>query len=128
MKAGGHEALDTKRGLDLLFEFVGEPGDRNPLMYEATLGGRYTGLFDCRPEDKIGFGIITSTNGDAYSNAYEDNTGRSLSQEETFELDYQYNPTPWFTIQPDIQYIMDPGGDYQRQDILVLGLRTIVHF
>jgi porin len=125
---GGREVLDTTRGLDLLFEFVGEPGDRNPLMYEATFGGRYTGLFDCRPQDKVGFGLIYSDNGTAYSQAYYSGNERTLGGEVTAELDYQYNPTPWLSIQPDVQYIMDPGGDYQRQDILVLGLRTIVHF
>ncbi len=129
MKAGRSEVLDTKRGLDLLFEFVGEPGDRNPLMYEATLGARYTGLFDSRPQDKIGFGVIYSDNGDAFSEAYSQGQGgRTLGGETTVELDYQYNPTPWLSIQPDAQYIIDPGGDYQRDNILVLGLRTIVHF
>jgi porin len=125
---GGREVLDTNRGLDLLFEFVGEPGDRNPLMYEAQLGGRYTGLFDCRPQDKIGFGLIYSDNSNSSSAAYYAANGRNLGGEYTAELDYQYNPTPWLSIQPDVQYIIDPGGDYQRQDILVLGLRTIVHF
>ena len=128
MKAGGGEVLDTKRGLDLLFEFVGEPGDRNPLQYEATFGARYTGLFDSRPEDKIGFGLIYSDNGDAYSSASYNSDERSLGGETTVELDYQYNPTPWLSIQPDAQYIINPGGDYQRDDILVLGLRTIVRF
>jgi porin len=124
----GREVLDTKRGLDLLFEFVGAPGDRNALQYEATFGARYTGLFDSRPEDKVGFGIIYSDNSNSSSDAYYNATERSLGGEYTFELDYQYNPTPWFSLQPDIQYIVDPGGDFQRQDILVLGLRTIVHF
>jgi porin len=128
-KAMRQEELDTKRGLDLLFEFVGEPGDRNPLDYEFTLGGRYTGLFDARPQDKIGFGLIYSDNGNAFSDAYETNTGRGgLGGETTLELDYQYNPTPWLSIQPDAQYILDPGGDSSRGDILVLGLRTIVRF
>ncbi len=120
--------VDTKRGLDLLFQFVGEPGDRNPLQYEATLGGRYTGLFDCRPEDKVGFGVIYSDNATAFSEANFNKNERTLGGETTFELDYQYNPAPWLSIQPDAQYIIDPGGDYQRQDILVLGLRTIVRF
>jgi porin len=123
------EMLDTKRGLDLLFEVVGEPGDRNPLDYEFTMGARYTGLFDCRPQDKIGFGLIYSDNGNAYSDAYQTATGRGgLGGETTVELDYQYNPTPWLSIQPDAQYILDPGGDSSRSDILVLGLRTIVRF
>ena len=107
---------------------VGEPGDRNSLGYEATLGARYSGLFDCRPDDKIGAGFIYSDNSDSASAAYFAANQRTLGGEFTFELDYQYNPTPWLSIQPDAQYIVDPGGDYQREDILVLGLRTIVRF
>ena len=129
MKAVRGETIDPNRGLDLLFEFVGEPGDRNPLQYEATFGARYTGLFDCRPTDKIGFGVIYSDNGTAFSEAYADaNGGRTLGGETTLELDYQYNPAPWLSIQPDAQYIIDPGGDYQRGNMLVVGLRTIVRF
>jgi porin len=128
MKAMRGETLDLNRGLDLLFEFVGAPGDRNPLDYEFTMGARYTGLFDCRPQDKIGFGLIYSDNGNAASDAYVAQTGGGLGGETTLELDYQYNPTPWLTIQPDVQYIFDPGGDSSRDDILVLGVRTIVRF
>jgi porin len=121
--------LDTKKGLDLLFQFVGAPGDRNALQYEFTTGGRYTGLFPCRPDDKVGFGLIYSDNGIASSDAYQTaNEGRGLGGETTLELDYQYNPAPWLSIQPDVQYIFDPGGDSARSDILVLGLRTIVKF
>ena len=120
--------LDTKRGLDLLFETVDGPGDRNPLQYEFTLGGRYTGLIPDRPADKIGFGVIYSDNGTAYSNANRAATGHGLGGETTLELDYQFNPAPWLSIQPDIQDIIDPGGSGNRSDILVLGLRTIVHF
>jgi porin len=125
----GKETLDTKKGLDLLFEFVGEPGDRNPLQYEFTTGARYTGLFPGRPDDKVGAGLIYSDNGNAFSSAYATaNEGRGLGGETTIELDYQFNPTPWLSVQPDAQYIFDPGGDSARSDILVLGLRTIVRF
>jgi porin len=120
--------LDTKKGLDLLLQFVGEPGDRNSLQYEVTAGGRYTGLIPGRDEDKVGFGIIYSDNGSAFSEANEDAGGPGLGGETTLEVDYQYNPAPWLSIQPDIQYIIDPGGNDDRQNILVLGLRTIVRF
>jgi len=123
-----NEMLDTKRGLDLLFQFVGEPGDRNPLQYEFTTGARYTGLFPCRPQDKIGFGLIYSDNGIAFSDANINAGGPGLGGETTLEFDYQYNPAPWLSIQPDVQYIIDPGGDSDRSNITVLGLRTIVHF
>ena len=120
--------LDTKKGLDLLFQFVGEPGDRNPLQYEFTTGGRYTGLIPGRDEDKIGFGLIYSDNGEAFSQASQDGGGPGLGGETTLELDYQYNPAPWLSIQPDAQYIFDPAGNSGNDDILVLGLRTIVRF
>ncbi len=122
------EGVDKLRGLDLLAEFVASPGDRNALGYEATFGARYTGLFDCRPTDKIGAGLIYSDNSNSASDAYVNATGGGLGGETTIELDYQYNPSPWLSIQPDIQYIFDPGGDSSRDDIAVLGLRTIVRF
>jgi porin len=125
---GNDGKIDTKRGLDLLFEAVGEPGDRNPLQYEFTAGGRYTGLFPGRDADKVGFGVIYSDNGDSFSAASQSGGGPSLGGETTLEVDYQYNPAPWLTIQPDVQYIIDPSGIQSRDDILVLGLRTIVHF
>lgn len=120
--------LEPKKGLDMLFEFVGAPGDRNALDYEFTMGGRYTGPFSCRPTDKVGFGLIYSNNGTAFSDASENATGQSLGGETTLEGDYQYNPAPWLSIQPDVQYIIDPAGNANRQNIVVLGLRTIVTF
>jgi porin len=120
--------LDTKKGLDLLFEFVGEPGDRNPLEYEFTMGGRYTGLFPGRDTDKAGFGLIYSDNGYAFSQASQNAGGPGIGGETTLELDYQFNPAPWLSIQPDAQYIIDPAGIQSRDNIVVLGLRTIVHF
>jgi porin len=128
MKSGGSEELDTKRGLDLLFQFYGEPGDRNPFQYEFTTGGRYTGLFDARPFDKLGFGLIYSDNGIAFSQANIENGGPGLGGETTLELDYQFYITPWLAIQPDAQYIIDPGGNSDRSNITVLALRTIIEF
>jgi hypothetical protein len=122
------ETLDSKKGLDLLFEFVGAPGDRNALQYEFTTGARYTGLIPGRDEDKVGFGLIYSDNGSAFSQANTNGGGPGLGGETTLELDYQYNPAPWLSIQPDAQYIIDPGGNSHRDDILVVGLRTIVRF
>ena len=128
MKSVRGSQLDTKKGLDLLFEFVGAPGDRNALQYEFTTGARYTGLIPGRDADKVGFGLIYSDNGIAFSQANVNDGGPGLGGETTLELDYQYNPTPWLSIQPDAQYILDPGGNTHRDDILVLGLRTIVRF
>jgi porin len=126
--SGEDGKVDIKRGLDLLFEAVGEPGDRNTLQYEAEIGGRYTGFFPGRDNDKIGFGVIYSDNSNSDSQAFAAVNGRGLTGETTLELDYQYNPAPWLSIQPDVQEILDAGGDTTRAPITVLALRTIVHF
>ncbi|MEJ0091666.1 MAG: carbohydrate porin [Limisphaerales bacterium] len=120
--------LELKKGLDLLLEFVGAPGDRNPLEFEVTAGARYTGLIPGRDEDKTGFGVIYSKNGSAYSDAYAAANGHGLGGETTLELTYQINPMSWFSLQLDNQFIIDPGGDDHRSGILVLGLRTIFRF
>lgn len=120
--------LELKKGLDVLLEFLGGPGDRNPLEFEVTTGARYTGLIPGRDQDKTGFGVIYSRNGSAYSDAYAAAHGHGLGGETTLEADYQVNPLSWFSVQFDNQYIIDPGGDDHRSGILVLGLRTIFRF
>jgi porin len=120
--------LDLNKGLDLFVEYVGGPGDRNPLSEEFLMGARYTGLIPGRDHDKTGFGFIYSENGAAFSEAYNALHGHGLGGEATVELDYQYNPAPWFSLQPDLQLTIDPGGDAYRSLITVLGLRTIVRF
>jgi porin len=120
--------LDPKRGLDLLLEGVGEPDDRNLLSYEILAGARYTGLIPGRPQDKTAIGFIYSQNSSAASEAYNAVNGHGLGGETTVELDYQFNPTPWFSLQLDNQFIIDPGGDDTRSTITVIGLRTIFRF
>lgn len=120
--------LVLEKGLDLLLEFVGAPGDRNPLEFEVTAGARYTGLIPGRDQDKTGFGVIYSQNGSTYSDAYAAENGHGLGGETTLEVDYQINPLSWFSFQIDNQYIIDPGGDDHRSGIDVIGLRTIFRF
>jgi porin len=120
--------LDIKKGLDLLLEGVGAPDDRNALTYEILAGARYTGLIPGRDQDKIGLGFIYSRNSSAASEAYNEINGHGLAGETTVELDYQFNPTAWCSIQLDSQFIVDPGGDDTRSTITVIGLRTIFRF
>jgi porin len=122
------EDLDLKKGLDLLVEIIGSPNDRNALEFEATLGARYTGLIRGRDTDQLGLGFIYSQTSRAVSRASEAAGGPNLDGEFTATLDYRFNITPWFAIQPDLQAIFNPRGDSNRNNILVLGVRTIIAF
>jgi porin len=52
------------------------------------------------------------------------------------EVSYQYQLAPWWQLQPDMQYIFDPGGGVANPndpakrvgDEFVLGLRTNIVF
>ena len=58
------------------------------------------------------------------------------SSETYLELTYQYQVTPWLQLQPDIQYVFNPGGGILNpndpattvRNELVLGLRTNILF
>lgn len=133
---GADGKLDRDRGLDLLLQAMGAPEDRNPIRFEGLLGAVYHGPFASRPQDKVGLGIIFADASSALSsdNRHSGAPGSgSLGTQVALELSYQYNPTPWFSIQPDLQYIVNPVGPNNpqashRDNILIVGLKTILRF
>jgi porin len=44
------------------------------------------------------------------------------------EATYQAELAPWMTIQPDIQYIINPGGQSSIDNALVIGCRASILF
>ena len=48
--------------------------------------------------------------------------------EVTFELTYRVRVLPFLSLQPDVQYVANPGGDPDLDDALVVGLRAVLFF
>jgi len=48
--------------------------------------------------------------------------------EMTVEVTYQIVLAPWWSVQPDFQYIFHPGGSKALKDAVVVGLRTQIAF
>jgi porin len=44
------------------------------------------------------------------------------------EVSYRAQITAWWTLQPDFQYVMHPGGSSQNDDALVFSLFTTLRF
>ena len=44
------------------------------------------------------------------------------------EVTYAAVVTSWLSVQPDLQYIINPGTDPSRDDALLLGVRTVISF
>jgi porin len=48
--------------------------------------------------------------------------------ESTLEIDYGVWVTPWLSVQPNLQYLIDPGGTGRISNAFVLGMHTGVTF
>lgn len=96
--------------------------DRNQLAQYIGAGLNYTGLFNSRGDDVVGLAVSHARNGDDFMDS---NPGIDRA-ETAIELTYFAEITPWLTLQPDLQYILDPGMDPTLDDALVAGLRMKV--
>ncbi len=75
-------------------------------------------------EDKLGFGVAYANGSSAYRTANPNMDDFEMAVECT----YEFQPRPWLTLQPDIQFIQNPGMDSTLSDALVLSLRAYLAF
>lgn len=90
---------------------------------QVALGLIYTGLFEARPEDDVGLAVGTTHVNDRVA----DEEGIDGS-EYVAEIYYTWRPNPALQIRPNLQYVVDPGGDSENDDVFVLGLKTSASF
>ncbi len=48
--------------------------------------------------------------------------------EMALECTYEFHPTDWLTLQPDVQWIRNPGMDPGLDDAVALSLRAYISF
>lgn len=76
-----------------------------------------------RADDHVGLAVAVAN----MSSDYSDATG-SDDREVIWELTYRSQINEWFAVQPDVQYVQDPGADPAIGDALVLGVRFEIAF
>jgi porin len=104
--------------------FAGTP-DREPLGMLFNTGFTWTGLMPGRDDDAVGIGFVWSRlTPDEASQLEGDNRGNEFTVEATYEAQL----TPWFELQPDVQFIVQPGGSTALPGALVLGLSATIDF
>lgn len=130
------------QGLGVFGRIMGAPGDRNAVDVFVNGGVTYKGLVAARPDDSIGLGIMYArvsdrARGSDMDTAFFAGAARPFRRGETvIELTYQAQVTPWWIVQPDFQYVFDPGGKtglpdnpvQEISDAAVFGLRTTITF
>lgn len=116
------------------------PGDRNLIDLYADAGLAYRGLIPGRPNDTLGLGVIHSRISpearafDRDSLRFGTSPGHLRSSETVIEATYQAEIVSGFTLQPDVQYVMRPGGGLsdgsgrRLRNATVLGLRATINY
>lgn len=91
----------------------------NTQVYEIATGLVYQGLPPNRNRDVTAFAFIIG-------HFSEKLPGQS--DEIILELNHRFQLGPWFYITPDIQYIINPNGQSNIKDALVLGVEASFNF
>jgi porin len=114
----------ARRGLDGFLN-IGIAGSRTQQVTRSlNVGLTYTGLFDDRPFDRLGVAVGIVQAGNPYRQMQVASGARVGIYETNFELTYRAPITRWLTIQPDIQYWVNPNMDPTIKNDLMF----MVHF
>jgi porin len=111
------------------------PRDRSFFEFVTDFGLSCTGALPTRDEDVLGIGFVyarisrdirrferfdAEVNGTPYE-AFSDH-------ESVLEAFYSVQVNKWWTIQPDFQWIFNPGGTAAFSDAVVIGVRSAIVF
>jgi porin len=125
----------SNRGFGVFGSFLASPDESvSQLPYFLTAGVACRGMFASRPRDTAGFGVVY---GD-FSSDLRHSQGRSQrldptvgvqNYETVLELTYRiYFQKSTVFFQPDLQYIIRPGGTGKIDDAVVLGCQIAINF
>jgi len=77
-----------------------------------------------RPDDALGIMFATAFSGDVVRRERALQGRATDPHETTVELTYRARLTPWLALQPDVQYVINPGFRPELDDALVIGVRV----
>lgn len=133
---------DGPRSVGVFARVMGAPDDRNLIDVSLNAGVNVKAPLPGRDNDSFGIGygwarVSGSASGlDADTGRFNGTAFPVRNAEHFVEVTYQYQVAPWWQLQPDFQYVINPGGGVQNpqhtsqivDDEAVFGLRTTITF
>ena len=118
----------SDQGLGWFGRIAFTPADRNVVNFYFDTGLSYKGLIPTRDNDTVGIGFGYAQLSSGARNGLRDEGENPIGAEMVIEFTYQAEITPWLVIQPDLQYIINPGGTSDLGNALVIGGRAAITF
>jgi porin len=100
----------------------------NPVKHYLGGGFTYTGPFPGRDEDQAGVAVGWAEFGTPFRRSSASSGDPLDAREVIIEATYRAPVTSWLTLQPDLQYVINPGGRSAASNALILGLRAELGF
>ncbi|KVC24540.1 carbohydrate porin [Burkholderia pseudomultivorans] len=135
-------AADSPRSVGVFARVMGAPGDRNVVDLAINAGVTLKAPFAGRDNDVAGLAVGYAKIG-SHASAFDSAVGTYTtpgypvrSAETVVEATYQYQVTPWWQLQADLQHFFRPSGGIPNPnapgarigDETVVGVRTTITF
>ena len=119
-----HESPGSDQGLVLFLTLAYAQQQKVALVpLQASLGAIYTGLFPGRNNDRLIFGATYGRLSKDFADEQKARGGGRPIYEMPIELGYRVQLNRFAYIQPDVQYVVRPGGTGNIPNATVLGVQ-----
>lgn len=118
------EQENSDEGLVLFLTFAYTAQQEVAIMpIQSSIGANYKGLIPGRPDDRAVAFFTYGQFSDDYSDQLVAGGGSSVDNEMVFETGYRIAITDSIYAQPDVQYVINPGGTGDIDNAVVLGVQ-----
>ena len=114
---------NTGRDVTVFGRHAFSAGHSTAIDRMGNLGLRIRGPLAGRPDDSLAIGWIHSRLASKWRSAQRAAGTATASSEEAFEITWRIALTPWLALQPDVQYIRNPGGTSAASNARLIGAR-----
>ena len=115
---------NENQGLAAFFRIGAADNRFNQTGYYVGAGLAYTGLIHGRNDDQLAIGMAHARNGKNFRQLSSLLDLGYETAETSIEMAYLIQLTPWLTLKPGFQYIIDPGTEKLIPNSFVLTFRS----
>lgn len=109
---------EDEQGITVAARYGYAHGEVNRIEHFWAAAAHYEGLIPERDDDRLGLGVAQGIFADEYRRVHP-----RADRETVIEMYYAIKVTPWLTVTPDFQFVVNAGGDKDDRNATVAGLR-----